>query len=177
MTRTRTALTFATLGLAGLLGLTACSASPQAASLQPAPLDLAAVADEAYALQAVGLEAAPSPAPSGSAQSERDKGDRRHAPLRRQLRKNTLHGEVTVQGKEGTRTIVVQRGTVTAAEGKTVSVKSTDGFTRSWTLGEKLRVVQNKKKVDTAALKTGAKVGLAGIKDGNTSTARLAIME
>lgn len=47
-----------------------------------------------------------------------------------------LHGEVVVQKADGsgTETLLVQRGTVTAKDGSTVTVKSTDGFTVVWTV-------------------------------------------
>lgn len=151
-------LTLTTLGLAGLL-MTACAGAPAAD-----------VADEADALQQVGLvtgleEAAPAPAPS----AEAGKG----GPARKLLRKNTLHGEMTVQGKDGVRTIVVQRGTVTAVDAATLSVRSTDGFALTWTLGDKLKVVQNKQKVEASAVKVGAAVGVAGVEEGTATTARL----
>lgn len=150
MTRTRIALTLTTLGLAGLLGLTGCGAGA-------AP----AAADEEFALAAVGLEA--DPAPSASTAGKADKGDKADKKGKRHLlRKNTLHGEVTVQGKKGVRTIAVQRGTVTAVDATSMSVKSADGFTKSWTFGDKLRVVQDKKKVEPTAIKKGAEVGVAG---------------
>ena len=66
---------------------------------------------------------------------------------------------MTVQGKDGVKTIVVQRGTVTAVSGGQVSVKSSDGFALTWTLGDKVRVVQDKKKVEASAVKTGAEIG------------------
>jgi len=71
------------------------------------------------------------------------------------------------------KTIVVQRGTVTAVTSTSVSVKSTDGFTATWTFGDKLKVVQDKKAVTASAVKTGAEVGVAGTKDGSTDSARL----
>jgi len=166
MTRTRAALT--TLALSGLLALSACGAAPQAV---PAPA--VDVADEAQALTAVGLATEVSPAPSASAQKEK-KG---RAGLRKHLRKNTLHGEITVQGKDGVKTIVVQRGTVTAVDASTVSVKSTDGFTQTWTFGAKLKVVQDKKAVDKSTVKAGAEVGVAGAKDGDATVARLVAVE
>jgi hypothetical protein len=172
MTRTRIALTVTTLGLAGLLGLTGCAAATPAGA--PAAVD---VADEATALTAVGLTTGleEDPAPSASA-APKDKGGRKHPGVRKFLKKNTLHGEMTVQGKNGVKTVVVQRGTVTAVNATTVSVKSADGFTQTWTFGEKLRVVQDKKKVETAAIKQGAEVGVAGAKDGDKTVARLAVV-
>ncbi|RSM54700.1 hypothetical protein DMB66_37370 [Actinoplanes sp. ATCC 53533] len=184
MTRTRIALTMTTLGLAGLLGLTGCAAGTAPPT---APVAAAAdVADEAYALAAVGLttglEADPAPSAStGSGEAGTDKAGtdkaRRHPGVRRFLKKNTLHGEMTVQGKNGVKTVVVQRGTVTAVDATTVSVKSADGFTQSWTFGDKLRVVQDRKTVATAAIKNGAEIGIAGAKDGDRSVARLVVIK
>jgi hypothetical protein len=169
MTRTRIALTLTTLGLAGLLGLTACGAGTG-----PAEAPAATVADEAFALQAVGLETGleAAPAPSASAGTGKDKG-RKHPGARKFLRKNTLHGEITMQGKDGVKTVVVQRGTITAVDGTTVSVKSADGFSLTWTLGDKARIVQDKKAVEASSLKSGTEVGVAGAKDGDKSVARL----
>ncbi len=189
MTRTRTALTLTTLGLAGLLVLPACGAAPGAgagtAAAGTAEASAADVAAEALVLQAVGLEtelgapaalddsAAPDPSAAPSASAA---GKERRPGIRKFLRKNTLHGETTVQGKDGVRTVVVQRGTVTATDATTVSVKSTDGFTLTWTLGDKLRVVQNRAKADRSAVKVGAEIGVAGAKTGDTSTARLIVV-
>jgi hypothetical protein len=170
MTRTRIALTLTTLGLAGLLGLAGCG-SGVAPSEAPV-VAVADVADEAYALQAVGLATGLEAEPAPSASAASDKG-RRHPGARRYLRKNTLHGELTVQGKNGVKTVVVQRGTVTAVDDTTVSVKSADGFTQTWAFGDKLRVVQDRKTVAATTIKAGAEVGVAGAKDGDRTVARL----
>ena len=154
MTRTRIALTLTTFGLTGVLTLTGCGA--------PGTAPAADVADETSALTTVA-----------AVQSEA--GDQRPAG-RRLLRKNTLHGEVVVQGKDGPRTIAVQRGTVTAVDAKSVSVKSSDGFAQTWTLGDKLKVVQDKKKVATGEVKAGTQVGVAGRKDGDATVARLIVL-
>ena len=45
---------------------------------------------------------------------------------------------------------------VTAVDAKTFGVKSSDGFILTWTLGDKLKVVQDKKKVEASAVKVGA---------------------
>jgi hypothetical protein len=165
--RTRTAV--ATAGLAGLLTLSACGAgAPPVAAPAAAAVD---VADEAQALTAVGFATEVTPAPSSSASAPADRKHR--SGLRKHLRKNTLHGEITVQGKDAVRTIVVQRGTVTAVDAAGVTVKSTDGFTRTWTFGDKLKVVQAKKAVEVSAVKNGAEVGVAGAKDGDKNVARL----
>ena len=166
--------TLLALGLSGTLALgglalagcgAAGTATPAAAS--------ADLADEALALKQVGFDTGltDTPAPAASAGS----GDAPHGrQVRKYLRKNTLHGEFTIQTKkQGTQTIVVQRGEVTAVTATQVTVKSTDGFTLIWTVGDKVKVVQDKKAVDKTALKTGEQIGLAGTKDGGATDARL----
>jgi hypothetical protein len=185
MTRTRMALILPTIGLAGVLGLAGCGAAAGAG----APNGLAGagddLADEAVALAQVGFDTGlqdtptPSASASGSASTSTDaksqlgKRELRRKAIRKYLRKNTLHGEVTVQAKDGPKTIVVQRGSVTAVSGASLTVKSTDGYTLTWTLADKATVVQDKKKVETSALKTGEQVGVAGTKDGSADDARL----
>jgi hypothetical protein len=182
MTRTRIALTLTTLGLAGIIGLSGCGAGAGSSTAAVTAAAAADLSDEAYALQTVGfdtgLAADPAPAPSASASAAAPDGQRktraeRRAAMRKYLRKNTLHGEITVQGKDGVKTVVVQRGTVTAVTSTSVSVKSTDGFTATWTFGDKLKIMQNKTAVQASALKTGAEIGVAGTKEGSADTARL----
>jgi hypothetical protein len=164
------ALILPTLGLAGVLGLAGCGAAASTPS---------GLADEANALAQVGfdtgLQGTPAPSASASAGASSQVGKREagRKAVRKYLRKNTLHGEVTVQGKDGTKTIVVQRGSVTAVNGGSLTVKSTDGYTLTWTLAGKATIVQNKKKVEATALKAGEQVGVAGTKDGSADDARL----
>ncbi|MCU7725103.1 hypothetical protein ODJ79_15355 [Actinoplanes sp. KI2] len=166
--------TLLALGLTGMLALgglalAGCGATG-AATPSAASADLA---DEALALKQVGFDTglADHPSPNASAGS----GDAPHGgQVRKYLRKNTLHGEFTIQTKkQGIKTIVVQRGEVTAVTATQVTVKSTDGFTLTWTFGDKLKVVQDKKAADKTALKTGEQIGLAGTKDGAITDARL----
>jgi hypothetical protein len=166
------ALTLTTLGLAGLLSLTACGGGPAADAVDGSDVAAAAdFSDEVFALQAAGLETgleAAAPAPSAASRDGK--------AARKFLRKNTLHGEMTVQGKDSVRTVVVQRGTVSAVDAATFSVKSSDGFTLTWTLGDKVKVVQDKEVVEAGAVKVGAAVGVAGAKDGSATTARLVVI-
>jgi hypothetical protein len=179
MTRTRIALTLTTLGLAGVLGLSGCGIGAGSSTATSPAVAVADVADEAYALQTVGFDTglAADPAPSASASAAPDGGRKtrgeRRAKLRKYLHKNTLHGEIAVQGKDGVKTIVVQRGAVTAVTSTGVTVKSTDGFTATWTFGDQLKIVQDRHAVAVSALKTGAEIGIAGTKDGSSDTARL----
>jgi hypothetical protein len=162
MTRTRMMMLIVpVLGLAGLAGCGAPTAAGVAAD----------VADEAVALQQVGFDTDATPAPSASATAHENKGKK--GKNRKYLRKNTLHGEVTVQGKDGVKTIVVQRGAVTGVTATSVTVKSTDGYSLTWTFGDKLRVVQDKKTVAASALRTGEQIGVAGAQAGSATDARL----
>ncbi len=179
MKRSRIGLSVAVIGLVGLVGLAGCARlADRANGTVQVPADSS---PEAVALAAMGfhagLEPANAPVPSASASGDANphpfKG--RHA-LRVQLRKNVLHGETVVQTKNGTQTIEVQRGQVTAVTDTTVTIKSTDGFTETWTFGPQFTVVQDRAKVATSAIKSGAQIGIAGTKSGDTSTARLAVL-
>jgi hypothetical protein len=181
------ALILPALGLAGVLGLAGCGAGAGSPSgLAGAGTDLA---DEATALAQVGfdtgLQGAPDPSASASsvassaassaagAKPAAGQKQVRRKAIRKYLRADTLHGEVAVQTRTGTRTIVVQRGSVTAVSGGSVTVKSTDGYTLTWTMAAKVTVVRDKKKVGTSALKAGEQIGVAGTKDGSADDARL----
>ena len=87
----------------------------------------------------------------------------RHRLVRFAFGKRALHGEAVVQTDEGTKTVVVQRGTVTAVNATTLTVKSADGFTLTLT-------------ASPSALTAGITVGVAGEKDGSTTTARLVVV-
>jgi hypothetical protein len=175
MTRIRTLVL--ALGVASVLGLTACGTSRPAAAATDDSV-------EAAALSAMGFDVGlapvtdPQPAPSASAKANaggRHKADRQ--PLRRALlRKNTLHAEAVVKTKDGVKTVAVQRGTVTAIDDKTVSVKSSDGYALTWTFGNPIRVVERRATVQPNAIKAGAEIGVAGTKEGNTTSARLIVI-
>jgi hypothetical protein len=155
--------TLVALGVAGTLALAGCGAgggTPAGAA--------ADIADEAIALQQVGFDTglAGTPTPDASAASRK--------AMRKYLRRNTLHGEVTIHTKkQGDKTVVVQRGSVTAVDDRKITVKSSDGFTLTWAFGDKLRIVQSKKKVEKSALKAGEEIGVAGTKEGDANSARL----
>ena len=72
--------------------------------------------------------------------------------------RGALHGELTVPQADGTGTevILVQRGTVTAVSGTSLSVKSTDGFTSTYTVSS------------STLVRTGAGTTISGVKVGAT---------
>jgi len=182
----RLALATAALSAAALLGLTACGGADSAAAdsgastLTPEQTALTLLGysdDEVVADHPAGDD---SPAPSASA-STGPKGRPGHPrvrrlTVRRALARNVEHGEVVIDTKKGAQTVDVQRGTVTAITGTTVTVKSTDGFTWTWTFGSPLRVVEHRDTIQPKDVAVGAKVGVAGIKQGSTPTANLVVI-
>jgi hypothetical protein len=136
---------------------------------------LAALGFQPADLAAAGYSATdPSPSPSAG---NRDRQGRHKRPLNRiLLRKDTLHAEVVVQTKDGTKTLLVQRGQVTGIDDRTVTVKSTDGYTLTWTFGDPIRVVEHRNTVEPKDIAVGTRVGVAGAKDGGTSTAKLIVV-
>ncbi|MFI7304396.1 hypothetical protein ACIBM8_14395 [Micromonospora aurantiaca] len=175
---------------AAALGLAGCGAARPGAAPDDAVEVSAALGTEGQALAALGVDAGEldvdplaAPAPSGSpkagpgGEGERAKqGHQRHR-ARVLLRRNTLHGEAVVKTRDGgTKTVTVQRGEVTAIDDRTMTVKSTDGFTVTWTFGEKLRVVERRTTIRSSDIKIGTTVGVAGAKDGDRSVARLVVV-
>ncbi|MDT5038089.1 MAG: hypothetical protein QOE03_3274 [Micromonosporaceae bacterium] len=178
------------LGVTGVLGLTGCGRGSAATSGSAATGTAAAGVAAAGVLATMGFDtgappvveslAEPAGAPSAapSANPSARNGARRTAPLRKRLvlRKNTLHGEFVVKTKDGTKTVDVQRGTVTAIDERTVSVKSTDGFTLTWTFGSPIRVLEHRTTVQPSAVKVGTEIGVAGTKAGGATTANLIVL-
>ena len=118
----------------------------------------------------------PGASPSAQEKAREKRGEewRKRRQARVLLRRNTLHGEAVVKTKDGgTQTVAVQRGEVTAIDGDSMTVKSTDGFTMTWTFGDDLRVVERRATVQPSEVKVGATLGVAGAKDGDKGVARL----
>ncbi|MFC7547038.1 hypothetical protein [Plantactinospora sp. GCM10030261] len=193
--------TVATAVLAGVgaLGLAGCGVAGDRAGGDRAAVDIertavevaAAMGADGQALAAMGFDtaqiAAADPAPGAGEPSastspgadrrgERVEAWRKRHQARVLLRRNTLHGEAVVQTKDGTKTVAVQRGEVTAIDGDSMTVKSTDGFTMSWAFGPELRVVERRATIQPSEVKVGTTVGVAGAKDGDAGVARLIII-
>ncbi|MDG4804153.1 hypothetical protein [Micromonospora sp. WMMD980] len=195
MTRQRIVTGVTALLATAALGLSGCGAAQVGAdqARESAVEVAAAMGVDGQALAALGVDAtdldvdpvaAPAPSASGTPgqQAGEHKGDRAQDWRKRHrarvlLRKNTLHGEVVVQTKEnGTKTVAVQRGQVTAIDEKSMTVKSTDGFTMTWTFDAKLRVVERRATIQATDVKVGTTVGVAGTKDGDQGIARLVVV-
>jgi hypothetical protein len=92
------------------------------------------------------------------------------------LSRDLLHGEVVVETADGARTVLVQRGEVTGRSAGTVTVTSRDGFTQTWTYGDRLRVLESRTTVEPRELAVGAEVGVAGHERGGTPVANLLVI-
>jgi hypothetical protein len=185
-------LSIAAVGVAGLLGLSACSGlggGSQANTSNDA--GYSDLSWDAQALQSIGfspdqislaaldeVQAAPSASPSpGSHPGAAGKlRQLRHRLVRFGFGKRLEHGEATVQTDDGTKDVVVQRGTVTAITSTSVTVKSADGFTLTWTFGNPFTVIKDRAKSQPSAVPVGTQVGIAGAKDGSATNARLMVV-
>ena len=187
MKRLYTVTATALAGLGLLLGGCAPDRNPAPTGGHPdqgAAVEVDAGLDvDAQALVALGYDDAdvtvvpvadPAPAPSASGRDRDARRERRAGRV--MLRRNTLHGEAVVQTKDGPRTVVVQRGAVTAVNGDTFTVTSTDGFVLSWTFGPEAKIVKERVRVGKDQIKAGDQVGVAGARSGEQNVARLVVV-
>ena len=89
------------------------------------------------------------------------------------LQARSLHGEFVIQTKDGLRTVILQRGSVTAVASTSVTVKSSDGFTVTWTINDQTKVRDNRAPATAADLKPGVVVRIVGPRAGDSTIARL----
>ncbi len=81
------------------------------------------------------------------------------------------HGEFTVHTKTGDKTLDAQRGVVTAVNAGSVTVKSQDGFSATYTLNPTTKVHKGKQTATTAQITTNDRVRVLANKTGTTATA------
>ncbi|GAA2368918.1 hypothetical protein [Dactylosporangium salmoneum] len=73
-----------------------------------------------------------------------------------------LHGEGLVQTTKGPIRVALQRGAATKLTPTSLTVQSSDGYSRSWTLDNNVRVYDQRHTLQPNALKAGAQVTVAG---------------
>jgi hypothetical protein len=147
---------------------------------------VAAAAGVGITLGAAGIAAAadnPSPSPSGgtTAQTAPNAPGARPHPGRMGHRggpgaergmgmRGAVHGEFVVpNGKGGWRTVQMQRGTVTAVSKTALTVRSEDGFTKSYVLTSATLVDAGRDGIATVATKE--QVAVVATESGGTTTA------
>src|SRR5512132_369461 len=97
----------------------------------------------------------------------------RGAGWRHALGRRVLHGEVTVQTKEGVKTLVLAYGQVTALSKDAITVKSSDGVETSFGIDGDTRFGFRNEPAPDAELKVGEDAFVAGEKSGDRgATAR-----
>jgi hypothetical protein len=80
-----------------------------------------------------------------------------------------LHGEFVVQKDGGGyQTLATQSGSVTAVSSTSITVKSADGYTRTYVVNSDTKVNRGGKIAD---IKTGATVRIRAVVSGDTATA------
>ena len=91
---------------------------------------------------------------------------------RHALGRRVLHGQVTVQTKEGVKTLVMAYGQVTALSKDAVTVKSSDGVETSFGIDGDTRFGFHNEPAPSAELKVGEDAFVAGEKSGDRTVAK-----
>lgn len=82
-----------------------------------------------------------------------------------------LHGEGIVQTKKGPVRVAMQNGTATAATDTSLTIRSADGYTKTWTLAENVKVFDHRNSLQPQALRAGTQVVVGGPITMNAGTA------
>src|SRR4051812_29352311 len=104
-----------------------------------------------------------SPAPTAPAKA---KAKAKH----RQLLGHVAHGEVTLNGKDH-KVVDVQRGDVQSVSTTSISVKSDDGFTATYTVNNDTKIRKGGKESAIGDVHTGDKVAVVATKANGATTA------
>lgn len=115
-------------------------------------------------------QSASSTAPTQPAQSQTQQAQ--HAKKHHGLLSRIEHGEATLATKKGDQVVDVQRGEVTAVSPNSVTVKSKDGFTGTYTVAPASKVHKTGKLSNIGEVKPGDRVGVVAVKTGGTDTVR-----
>jgi len=151
--RTKTMVAAGTLALA-LAGTGAGVAAAQTTSTPSAPTTAA------------------NPAPTSPAPGAKHTGTGTHTGKHRGGLRRVEHGEFTVHTKTGDKVVDVQRGVVTAVNASSVTVKSTDGVSTTYTIDPTTKVHKDKKTAAVSQIATNDRVRVHAIKAGSTLTAQ-----
>jgi hypothetical protein len=95
-----------------------------------------------------------------------------HPRKARSLWSRAEHGEVTLNTKKGDQVIDAQRGQVTAVSSTSVTVRSADGFTATYSVTGTSKIRVAKAKSTIANVHDGDRVSLTALRAGGTATVR-----
>src|ERR1700742_1305594 len=154
------------LVMAVLIGTGGALAGAALSSASSGPASSSATA---ATLNAAVSSTSPATTPAGKA--------RKVSALNRLRRLGGMYGEVTYHGKDGTKTLAFERGTVTSAGGDLV-VKAANGTTWTWTYASDTTVRQagQKAKASRSDLASGQRVLVAGQVTSGKRDARAVIV-
>jgi hypothetical protein len=102
---------------------------------------------------AAGAQPSPTPPAPETTQS---------SPAGSDMFSGVLHGEGIVQTTKGPVRVAMQRGEATRLTPNSLTVESSDGFTRQWNLADNIRVYDHRHTLQPGALKAGVEVAVAG---------------
>jgi len=151
--RTKTMVAAGTLALA-LAGTGAGVAAAQTAPTAPGP------------------STAATPAPASPAPGAKHTGTHTGMGKHRGGLRRVEHGEFTVHTKTGDKVVDVQRGVVTAVNATSVTVKSTDGFSSTYTIDPTTKVRKDKTTAAVSQIATNDRVQVMATKTGSTVIAQ-----
>jgi hypothetical protein len=103
----------------------------------------------------------PTPAPTVPPSSSRSHAD---------MLGDVLHGEGIVQTKTGPVRVAIQNGDATKVTDTALTVRSTDGFTRTWQMATDLKVHEKRSTMQPGGLQPGTEVTVFGTAGSGTST-------
>lgn len=119
----------------------------------------------------VASAAAPTPsAPSAPSQTARPKADHPRHP--RPLLGRVIHGQGTVKTRQGWETLVVQRGQIVSVSATSLTLRSSDGFTSTYTLNSATKVRARGQAATVGELKPGERAMVLAVKQGNALLAK-----
>ncbi|GAA4263783.1 hypothetical protein [Dactylosporangium darangshiense] len=111
--------------------------------------------------------AQPSPTAPGGGMTTTEPSSGPSAGANDGMLRDVLHGEGVVQTKNGPVRVAIQKGTITSITTSSVAVKSSDGWSRTWTLGNNVRVYEHRNTLQPKALTAGSEITVAGTVSGN----------
>jgi hypothetical protein len=82
------------------------------------------------------------------------------------------HGEFTVRSKTDAKVIDVQHGTVTALDGQSITVRSTDGVSATYTIDPQTKVRKDKATASISGVAVNDRAAVVATKTGSTDTAK-----
>jgi hypothetical protein len=113
-----------------------------------------------------------SPAASGDKAKARTGAFGHRSGWRHAIGRRVLHGEVTLQTREGIKTLIMAYGQVTALSRDAITIRSSDGVETSFGIDGDTRFGFHNQPTPSAELKVGEDAFVAGEKSSDRATAR-----